>query len=101
MLVNERRASWPVTTTRSSRPGRSAWSVTSAQEGTGTGAIARVGRQLGVNAETLRNWGRQAAVDAGEQPGVTSEEKTLVRELEKEVVELRRANEILIAAVKS
>ncbi len=39
------------------------------QTGQRPGAIARVGDQLGVNRETLRNWVRQAEVDGGQRPG--------------------------------
>jgi transposase len=46
----------------------------------------------------LRKWLRRDAVDRGQWPGVTSGERERVRELEREVRELRRANEILKAA---
>jgi len=49
-------------------------------------------------AETLRKWVRQAEVDAGTRPGVTSEESAEIRRLKRENAELRRANEILKAA---
>ena len=62
------------------------------------GAIARVGDQLGVNKETLRNWVRQAEIDGGQRPGVTTLDQQRVAELERENRELRRANEILKAA---
>ena len=68
------------------------------QTGQRSGAIARVGDQLGVNRETLRNWVRQAEVDGGQRPGVTTTEQHRILELEREVRELRRANEILKAA---
>jgi len=45
--------------------------------------------------ETLRTWVRRTQVDAGDRPGVTSDERARMMELEKEVRELRRANEIL------
>ena len=54
--------------------------------------------QLGVHVESVRNWVRQASVDSGESPGVTSEDKVRIRQLEKENAELRRANEILKSA---
>ncbi len=51
--------------------------------------------------ETLRNWVNEADVDDGQRPGVPSQERTRIAELEREVRELRRANEILKAAVQS
>ena len=51
--------------------------------------------QLGVGVETLRGWVKQAEIDAGVKPGVTSAEAERVRQLEQENRELRRANEIL------
>ncbi|KMM45579.1 transposase [Cellulomonas sp. A375-1] len=62
------------------------------------GALARVGQQLGVNAETLRNWVTQAEVDAGERPGTTTSDAQRLAELEREVRELRRSNAILRSA---
>jgi transposase len=62
------------------------------------GGIREVANQLGVHVESVRNWVRQARVDDGEAPGVTSDDKARIRSLEKENAELRRANEILKAA---
>jgi transposase len=62
------------------------------------GALARVGEQLGINPETLRNWVNQAEVDGGQRPGATTEERQRIAALERENRELRRANEILKAA---
>jgi transposase len=61
-------------------------------------ACLRVGEQLGINGDTLRNWVKQSRVDAGKQPGVTTEDRTRITELEREVRELRRANAILKSA---
>lgn len=61
-------------------------------------AILSVAEKLDLNRETLRNWVRRAEVDQGRRPGVTTDERDRVRELEREVKELRRANEILKAA---
>lgn len=61
-------------------------------------AIMSVAAKLGMTPETLRKWVRQAETDEGRRPGTTTEERERVRELEREVKELRRANEILKAA---
>jgi transposase len=68
------------------------------REGKGHGEIARVGRQLDVHPEALRSWLQQAEIDSGERPGATTGDKQRIAELEREVRELRRANEILKAA---
>jgi transposase-like protein len=62
------------------------------------GGIREIAQQLGVHVESVRNWVRQATIDAGEAPGVTSEDRARIRQLEKENAELRRANEILKSA---
>ena len=62
------------------------------------GVVTRVAGQLGLGSETLRKWVKQAEVDDGERPGVTSEEHQRITELERENRELRRANEILKVA---
>ena len=64
----------------------------------GNAACRRIGDQLGINHDTLRNWVKQARVDAGEAPGVTTPERARLRELERENRELRRANAILKTA---
>jgi transposase len=61
-------------------------------------AIESISKELGVNHETLRKWVRAAEVDGGIRPGVTTEERSRIKELERENRELRRANEILKAA---
>ena len=65
---------------------------------TRNGALRRVGDQLGINPETLRNWVGQVEIDEGHRPGVTTVEAQRIAELEREVKELRRANEILRTA---
>jgi transposase len=61
--------------------------------------VAHVARDLGVHRETLRLWVRQAEADAGTRNDrLTTMERERMRELEREVRELRRANEILKAA---
>ena len=62
------------------------------------GAIKRIADQLGIHPEALRGWVRQAEVDAGQAPGVTTAEAQRIKALEAEVRELRRANEILKTA---
>ena len=62
------------------------------------GALARVGDQLGINRETLRNWVTQAEIDGGSRPGTTTSDAERLSELEREVRELRRANAILRSA---
>jgi transposase len=69
-----------------------------ATSGSSRGTLASVGQKLGVNPETLRNWVEKAEIDSGQRPGTTSDDKKRIAELEKEVRELRRANEILKAA---
>jgi transposase len=62
-------------------------------------AICAVAAKLGVgSAETLRKWVRQAEVDAGQRPGISSEESAEIKQLKRENAELRRADEILKAA---
>jgi transposase len=62
-------------------------------------AIVAVAGRLGIgSAETLRKWVRQAEADAGQRPGVTSEDSAEIKRLKRENAELRRANEILKAA---
>jgi len=68
------------------------------REGKGHGELARVARQLDVHPEALRSWVQQAEIDGGQRPGTTSGDKQRITELEREVRELRRANEILKAA---
>ena len=68
------------------------------RDGKGRGEIARVGRQLGIHPEALRTWIRQIEIDGGQRPGTTSEDARRIAELEREVRDLRRANEILKAA---
>ena len=61
-------------------------------------AIRSIAEKIGCTAETLRKWVRQAERDQGVRPGLSTEEKQRVKELEREVRELRRANEILKSA---
>ena len=58
-------------------------------------AIRSVAGKIGCTAETLRRWVRRAEINEGKRAGVTTLEAQRVKELEREVKELRRANEIL------
>ena len=58
-------------------------------------ACRLIGEHVGINQNTIRNWVKQNHVDTGKTPGVSTDEKQRVLELEKENRELRRANEIL------
>ena len=59
------------------------------------GAIKRVADELGAHPEAPRTWVRTAQVDAGGRPGTTTADAQRIKDLEREVRELRRANEIL------
>jgi len=58
-------------------------------------AIESIAGKTGCTPQTLRNWVRKHEVDTGVRGGVTSDEQARVKALEREVKELRRANEIL------
>jgi len=58
-------------------------------------AITSIATKIGCSAQTLSNWIQRRETDSGQRPGVTSEEQARVKALEREVKELRRANEIL------
>jgi transposase len=61
-------------------------------------AIESISAKLSINHETLRQWVRRAETDAGQRPGLTTDERDQLKELRREVKELRRANEILKSA---
>jgi transposase len=62
-------------------------------------AIKPIAAKLGIGtAQTLRNWVRQAQIDAGQRPGTSTEESEQIKALKRENAELKRANEILKAA---
>ena len=58
-------------------------------------AIGSIAAKIGCTTETLRGWVRQAERDSGLRAGTTSEERDRIKTLEREVRELRQANEIL------
>ena len=58
-------------------------------------AIRSIAEKIGCTAETLRLWVRQVERDSGKRPGVTSDERERLKQLERENRELKRANEIL------
>ena len=58
-------------------------------------AVKSIAEKLGCSGETLRKWVAQAERDAGKRPGVTTDERQRLKDLERENFELRRANEIL------
>jgi transposase len=61
-------------------------------------AVIRIGQRVGINPDTLRGWVKQAQVDSGERPGTTTTDAARIKALEAENRELKRANEILLAA---
>jgi transposase len=58
-------------------------------------AMCSIAEKIGCSSETLRKWVRQTEVDSGRRGGLTSDDQARMKELEREVRELRRANEIL------
>jgi len=68
------------------------------QGGQAFGVVPRVAKQLGVGVESLRGWLKQAEIDDGRRPGTSSTDSARIAELEREVRDLRRANDILKAA---
>jgi transposase len=61
-------------------------------------AVKRIGPRVGIVPDTLRGWCRQGRIDAGQAPGTTTSAGARIKDLERENRELRRANEILLAA---
>ena len=56
-------------------------------------AVLRIGPRVGVNPDTLRGWVKQADIDTGKRAGTTTVDASRIRDLEREVRELKRANE--------
>ena len=65
------------------------------QTGERFGVVNRIARQLGIGTESLRGWVRQAERDQGRRPGPTTDDRERIKALEREVRELRQANDIL------
>lgn len=65
------------------------------QHGSQWAAIRSIAAKVGCHQETLRNWVRDHERTAGVRPGPTTDERTRLKELERENRELKRANEIL------
>jgi transposase len=57
--------------------------------------IVSVATKIGCTAETLRKWVRQAERDTGKREGLTTDERTELKRLQRENRELKKANEIL------
>jgi transposase-like protein len=66
-----------------------------AEHGSQWETIVSIAPKIGCSCETLRKWVRRAECDQGRRPGLTSEERSRMKELERENRELRRVNEIL------
>ena len=58
-------------------------------------AFTSISKLLGMSPETLRTWVRKAQVDLGSRPGITSDERARLKQLERENKDLRRVNVIL------
>jgi transposase len=58
-------------------------------------AMTAISAKLGMTPETLRIWVRRTEIDDGKRPGTTAEDQRKIKDLEREVKELKRANEIL------
>ena len=61
-------------------------------------AICSIASKIGCSPDSLKAWLQRSQIDAGDIPGTTTEERERIKTLEKEVKELRRANEILKTA---
>src|SRR6266566_3971097 len=68
------------------------------QDASVTAACRKVGGELGIKADTLRGWAKQAQIDRGLRPGTASADAARIRALERENAELRRVNAILRTA---
>jgi len=68
---------------------------TESEHGSQWAAIVSIAAKVGCTAETLRKWVRQAERDSGRRAGLTTDERQRIKDLEREVRELKRTNEIL------
>jgi transposase len=68
------------------------------EHGSQWGSIRSIAGNIGISPETLRRWVRQAERDGGLRPGLTTNERSRMKELERENRELKRADEILKSA---
>lgn len=68
------------------------------EHGSPWATICSIAEKIGCSPETLRKWSQQVERDHGLRPGLTTAEQTRIKELEREVRELRRANDILRTA---
>jgi transposase-like protein len=66
-----------------------------AEHGSQWAAMSSIATKMGCTPETLRNWVRQAERDAGTRGGLTTSDHQRLKVLERENLELKRANEIL------
>jgi transposase len=64
------------------------------ETGESDGVITRVARELGIGTESLRGWANQADVDSSRRPKTSTADAQRIAELEREVKELRRANDM-------
>jgi transposase len=58
-------------------------------------AFTAISKLFGMSPETLRTWVRKTQIDTGARPGITSDERARLKQLERENKDLRRANAIL------
>ena len=65
------------------------------QHGSEWAAIRSIAEKIGCTPETLRKWVRQSQVDGGKRPGLSTDDRERLKQLEREVRELKRANTIL------
>lgn len=69
--------------------------ATTTQHGSQWAAIESIAAKIGCSAQTLCNWVRQYERDTGQRDGATTTEASRIKELERELRELKKANEIL------